>query len=102
MTVSVDIDLASAAISLRPAAGEERSLTKTQVSVAAILSAQPWRTFRWYFGQRQPVDSSADMSLNGDDSHRLSISGQSVWRVPGERVQRVLESCSPMVGEKGR
>jgi len=27
---------------------------------------------------------------------------QAQWRVPGERVQRVLESCSPMVGEKGR
>jgi hypothetical protein len=52
MSVGVDVDLGSAGISYRPAAGEERSLAVERVSLAALFEAVPWRTFRWYFGQR--------------------------------------------------
>jgi hypothetical protein len=52
MSVGVDVDLGSAGISCRPVAGEERSVTAERVSLAALLEAVPWRTFRWYFGQR--------------------------------------------------
>ena len=34
------------------AAGEERSSLVRKVSSEALLRAAPWRTFRWYFGQR--------------------------------------------------
>jgi hypothetical protein len=52
MSVGVDVDLGSAGISYRPVAGEERSVTAERVSLAALFEAAPWRTFRWYFGQR--------------------------------------------------
>jgi len=52
MSDGVDVDLDTATISYRPAAGEERSLPAGRVSVSALLEAVPWRTFRWYFGQR--------------------------------------------------
>lgn len=52
MSVSVDVDVASAVIAFRTAAGEERSLPAGRVPVSALLAANPWRTFRWYFGQR--------------------------------------------------
>ena len=52
MSVGVDVDLGSAVISYRPAAGEERSLPTRRVSSAALFDGVPWRMFRWYFGQR--------------------------------------------------
>jgi hypothetical protein len=52
MSVGVDVDLGSAVVSYRPAAGEERSLPAQRVSAAALFEGVPWRTFRWYFGQR--------------------------------------------------
>jgi hypothetical protein len=52
MSVDVDVDLGSAVISYRPAAGKERCLPAERVLLAALFEATPWRTFRWYFGQR--------------------------------------------------
>ena len=52
MSVPVCVDLESAVVSYRPAAGEERSSSAGKVSIEALLLAAPWRTFRWYFGQR--------------------------------------------------
>jgi hypothetical protein len=46
------VDLSTAAIAYRPAAGEERSVAAEKVSPAVLFHAAPWRTFRWYFGQR--------------------------------------------------
>jgi hypothetical protein len=48
----VKVDLNSAAITYRPAAGEQRCVLAGEVSPAALFRAVPWRTFRWYFGQR--------------------------------------------------
>lgn len=39
-------------VSYRPAAGEERSLPLAQVETAALFRVSPWRTFRWYCGQK--------------------------------------------------
>ena len=52
MSVTVRVDLDSAVVSYRPAAGEERSSLARQVSSEVLLRAAPWRRFRWYFGQR--------------------------------------------------
>ena len=52
MSVTVRVDLESAVVSYRPAAGEERSSLARKVSSELLLRAAPWRTFRWYFGQR--------------------------------------------------
>jgi hypothetical protein len=52
MSVGVDVDVSSAVIAFRPAAGEERCLPAGRVPASALLVASPWRTFRWYFGQR--------------------------------------------------
>jgi hypothetical protein len=52
VSVPVRVDLESAVVSYRPAAGEERSSSAGMVSIEALLLAAPWRTFRWYFGQR--------------------------------------------------
>jgi hypothetical protein len=52
MSVGVDVDLGSAVISYRPAAGEERSLPTQRVSSGALFDGVPWRMFGWYFGQR--------------------------------------------------
>ena len=52
MSGAVDVDLGSAVVVYRPAAGEERSVSAEEVSPDALLHAAPWRTFRWYFGQR--------------------------------------------------
>lgn len=48
----VDVDVGSAVVAYRPAAGEERSVSAKAASPAALFKAAPWRTFRWYFGQR--------------------------------------------------
>src|ERR1700747_71505 len=52
VVVSVDVELESAVVSYRPAVGEERSSSARKVSSEAVLGGVPWRTFRWYFGQR--------------------------------------------------
>jgi hypothetical protein len=52
MSVAVDVDLGSAVVSYWPAVGEERSLPAERVSSAALFEGAPWRTFRWYYGQR--------------------------------------------------
>jgi hypothetical protein len=52
MSVGVDVDLGSAVVSYRPAAGEERSVAAQRVSSVALFEGAPWRRFRWYFGQR--------------------------------------------------
>jgi hypothetical protein len=52
VVVSVDVELESAVVSYRPTAGKERSSSARKVSSDAVLGGAPWRTFRWYFGQR--------------------------------------------------
>jgi hypothetical protein len=52
VSVGVNVDVDSAVVSYRPAAGEERSVTAQRVSSAALFEGVAWRTFRWYFGQR--------------------------------------------------
>jgi hypothetical protein len=52
MSDMVNVDLSSAAITYRPAAGEQRCVAAGEVSSPALFRAAPWRTFRWYFGQR--------------------------------------------------
>jgi carboxymethylenebutenolidase len=52
MSDVVTIDLSSAAIAYRPATGEQRCVAAAEVSPAALFRATPWRTFRWYLGQR--------------------------------------------------
>lgn len=42
----------SAVVTYRPAEGEERCLSALKVSQASLFRAKPWRTFRWYYGQR--------------------------------------------------
>jgi hypothetical protein len=49
--VGCDVDVGSAVVKYRPAAGEERSVSAEKASLVALLNAAPWRTFRWYFGQ---------------------------------------------------
>ena len=48
----VRVDVNSAVVAYRPAAGEERILAARDVKPAALLSGHPWRTFRSYLGQR--------------------------------------------------
>lgn len=52
MSVVVGVDLDSAVVAYRPAAGEERSSPVSKASVSELLHASPWRTFRWHYGQR--------------------------------------------------
>lgn len=52
MSIGIDVDLGSAVVKYRPAAGEERSISARDVSSAVLFRAVPWRRFRWYFGQR--------------------------------------------------
>ncbi|MGO9154456.1 TnsA-like heteromeric transposase endonuclease subunit [Mycobacterium sp.] len=52
MSDIVSVDLSSAAVAYRPAAGEQRCVPAGEVSPTALFRAAPWRTFRWYFGQR--------------------------------------------------
>jgi hypothetical protein len=49
---SSDPDLDSAAVTYRSAEGKERSLPLSETTAVALFAAAPWRTFRWYFGQR--------------------------------------------------
>ncbi|GAB5028274.1 TnsA-like heteromeric transposase endonuclease subunit [Mycobacterium avium subsp. hominissuis] len=52
MSLELAVDLSTATVAYRPAVGEERSVAAEKVSAAALFDAAPWRTFRWYFGQR--------------------------------------------------
>jgi hypothetical protein len=52
MSDVVVVELDSAVVSYRPAAGEERSVPAADASPTELFGAAPWRTFRWYFGQR--------------------------------------------------
>ena len=52
MSDVVRVDFSSAAIAYRPAVGEQHCVAAGEVSSAALFGAAPWRTFRWYFGQR--------------------------------------------------
>lgn len=52
MSDAIVVDSDSAVVSFRPVVGEERSVPVGVASHAALLQAFPWRTFRWYFGQR--------------------------------------------------
>lgn len=52
MSLEPGVDLSTAVIVYRPAAGEERSVSAEKVSSAALFRATPWRTFCWCFGQR--------------------------------------------------
>ena len=52
MSVLVDVDVSSAVIAFRPAVGEERCLPADRVATSVLMAANPWRTFRWYLGQR--------------------------------------------------
>jgi hypothetical protein len=45
-------DVASAHIVYRTVGGAEVSAIADRVRLAALLDAAPWRTFRWYEGQR--------------------------------------------------
>ncbi|WP_234810127.1 TnsA-like heteromeric transposase endonuclease subunit [Mycolicibacterium moriokaense] len=49
---AVEVDAESATIDLRPSKGEIERSSVAGVSQAALLTARPWRTFRWYEGQR--------------------------------------------------
>jgi hypothetical protein len=52
VSVEARVDLDSAVVVYRPAAGEERASPAKQVSLSDLFHAAPWRTFRWYYGQR--------------------------------------------------
>lgn len=52
MSDSVGVDLDSAVVAYRPAAGQERPVPAKDASLTVLFRAAPWRTFRWYFGQR--------------------------------------------------
>jgi hypothetical protein len=76
VSVTVRVDLGSAVVSYRPAAGEERSSLARKVS-SECCSAIPWRTFRWYFGQCHysgPTGSATERALVGYES-RLELAG---------------------------
>jgi len=46
------VDIESAVIAYRPAVGEQRSMQAKDARPSELYAATPWRTFRWYFGQR--------------------------------------------------
>ncbi|OBG80608.1 hypothetical protein A5699_10185 [Mycobacterium sp. E802] len=52
MPANVEVDVGSAVVEFRPAAGQAVSQVARRVSVASLFEAVPWRTFRWYKGQR--------------------------------------------------
>jgi hypothetical protein len=49
---SVEVDISTATIDLRLSNGETERVAAAEVSGAALFAAIPWRTFRWYQGQR--------------------------------------------------
>ena len=52
MPNQIEVDVSSAVVSYRPAAGEERTVPLAQAETSALYRASPWRTFRWYYGQK--------------------------------------------------
>src|SRR5689334_22944640 len=52
MSDVVRVEVGSAVVAYRPAAGERRCVSASDVSSTTLFRAVPWRTFRWYFGQR--------------------------------------------------
>lgn len=52
MAVPVRVDLSSAVVAYRPAAGEERSVAARDTQATSLFAGYPWRTFRSYFGQK--------------------------------------------------
>jgi hypothetical protein len=52
VSTDVVVDLDSAVVAYRPAANEELSVSAKRSIPAALFDAAPWRTFRWYRGQR--------------------------------------------------
>ena len=52
MSDVVVVELDSAAVAYRPAAGEKRCVPAAEAAPTMLFQAAPWRTFRWYFGQR--------------------------------------------------
>jgi hypothetical protein len=52
VTGGVDVDLATAVIERRLSSAEAEVRSASQVSDTAFLEAVPWRTFRFYQGQR--------------------------------------------------
>jgi hypothetical protein len=49
VSVEVRVDVDSAVVVYRPAAGDERASPAKQVSLSDLFHAAPWRTFRWYY-----------------------------------------------------
>jgi hypothetical protein len=52
MSAGVEVDVGSAVVEYRSADGESLTQRAEQVSLSALFAAAPWRTFRWYEGQR--------------------------------------------------
>lgn len=52
VTAGVEVDLATAVIEHRMCSGEADVRSASQISDTALLEAVPWRTFRFYQGQR--------------------------------------------------
>lgn len=52
MKSPVKVDLSSAVVAYRPAAGEERSVPAHEVKARALFDSYPWRTFRSYDKQK--------------------------------------------------
>jgi len=48
----VRVDLSSAVVAYRPAAGEERTFSAQYAKPGALFGGYPWRTFRSYDGQK--------------------------------------------------
>ena len=52
MSVTVRVDLNSAVVTYRPAAGEERSVTAQEATPNGLFGSYPWRTFQSHDGQK--------------------------------------------------
>lgn len=52
MSASVEVDVDSAVVEYRSADGEVCARSAARVPLNALFGAAPWRTFRWYEGQR--------------------------------------------------
>lgn len=52
MKSPVKVDLSSAVVDYRPAAGEERSVLAHELKARALFDSYPWRTFRSYDKQK--------------------------------------------------
>lgn len=52
MSCKLEVDVGSAVLPCRPAAPEQESVTVGRAELLVLYSAAPWRTFRWFRGQR--------------------------------------------------